>query len=62
VTKSGCTVHYVDAGMDTGEIIAQAEVPVLAGDTPATLHTRIQIAEHELYPKVIARFADEGMH
>jgi len=56
-TKSGCTVHYVDAGMDTGEIIAQAEVPVLAGDTPETLHARIQVAEHELYPRVVGEFA-----
>ena len=55
--KSGCTVHYVDGGMDTGEIIAQAEVPVLPGDTPETLHARIQIAEHRLYPEIIARFA-----
>jgi len=57
VPKSGCTVHFVDAGMDTGEIIAQAEVPVLAGDTPASLHARIQVEEHRLYPEVVARFA-----
>lgn len=57
VPKSGCTVHYVDSGMDTGEIIAQAEVPVLAGDTPASLHARIQVEEHRLYPEVVARFA-----
>lgn len=54
---SGCTVHYVDSGMDTGEIIAQAEVPVLPDDTAQTLHARIQVAEHTLYPAVIARFA-----
>lgn len=54
---SGCTVHYIDAGMDTGEIIAQSEVPVLDGDTPATLHARIQVAEHALYPAVLARLA-----
>lgn len=53
---SGCTVHFVDEGMDTGEIIAQAEVPVLAEDTPASLHARIQEAEHRLYPEVVARF------
>jgi phosphoribosylglycinamide formyltransferase-1 len=57
VEKTGCTVHFVDAGMDTGEIIAQSEVPVLPGDTPETLHARIQEAEHRLYPEVIARFA-----
>ncbi|MEQ1851643.1 MAG: phosphoribosylglycinamide formyltransferase [Chthoniobacteraceae bacterium] len=56
-TKSGCTVHYVDAGMDTGEIIAQAEVPVLPGDTAESLHARIQAEEHKLYPAVLARFA-----
>jgi phosphoribosylglycinamide formyltransferase-1 len=54
---TGCTVHYVDAGMDTGEIIAQREVPVLPGDTDATLHARIQVAEHQLYPEVIAKLA-----
>lgn len=53
-TKSGCTVHYVDAGMDTGEIIAQATVPVLPGDTAKTLHERIQIEERKLYPLVVA--------
>lgn len=52
-TVTGCTVHYVDAGMDSGEIIAQREVPVLPGDTPETLHARIQVAEHEVYPQVI---------
>lgn len=55
--KSGCTVHYVDSGMDTGEIIAQAEVPVLPGDTAGTLHARIQVEEHRLYPAVLARLA-----
>jgi phosphoribosylglycinamide formyltransferase-1 len=54
---SGCTVHHVDAGIDTGEIIAQSEVAVLPGDTAESLHARIQAAEHALYPEVIARFA-----
>jgi phosphoribosylglycinamide formyltransferase-1 len=57
VEKTGCTVHFVDGGMDTGEIIAQSEVLVLPGDTAETLHARIQEAEHRLYPEVIARFA-----
>jgi phosphoribosylglycinamide formyltransferase-1 len=61
-SKSGCTVHYVDSGMDTGEIIAQSEVPVLPGDTAETLHARIQIAEHQLYPTVIARLAAHLPH
>jgi phosphoribosylglycinamide formyltransferase-1 len=50
-------VHYVDAGVDTGEIIAQREVPVEPGDTAETLQARIQKAEHELLPSVIATFA-----
>lgn len=54
---AGCTVHYVDSGMDTGEIIAQAGVPVLPDDTAETLHARIQIEEHRIYPEVIARLA-----
>ena len=57
VGETGCTVHYVDAGMDTGEIIAQRAVPVLPGDTAETLHARIQVAEHALYPAVLASFS-----
>lgn len=56
-SKSGCTVHYVDSGMDTGEIIARAEVPVLANDSAESLHARIQSAEHKLYPAVISQLA-----
>jgi phosphoribosylglycinamide formyltransferase 1 len=56
-TVTGCTVHFVDEGMDSGEIIAQAEVPILPGDTPESLHARIQQAEHRLYPEVVGRFA-----
>ncbi len=55
---TGCTVHHVDAGVDSGEIIAQREVPILPNDTSETLHARIQIAERELYPEVIASFCD----
>ncbi len=55
--ETGCTVHYVDLGMDTGPIIAQARVPVLSDDTAETLHARIQQAEHTLYPQVIADLA-----
>jgi len=56
-TTTGCTVHFVDSGIDTGEIIAQSEVPIYPGDTPETLHARIQEAEHQLYPEVLVRFA-----
>ena len=53
VKTTGCTVHYVDAGMDTGEIIMQAHVPVLPDDTAQSLHARIQVQEHILYPAAI---------
>ncbi len=59
-TRTGCTVHYVDAGMDTGEIIAQAEVPILPGDTAESVHARIQVEEHKIYPKVVASFCAGG--
>jgi phosphoribosylglycinamide formyltransferase-1 len=47
---SGCTVHFVDSGTDTGPILLQHAVPVLDGDTPETLHARIQEQEHLAYP------------
>ena len=56
-TESGCTVHYVDEGMDTGDIIEQARVPVEVDDTPATLAKRVLKEEHKLYPKVVAQVA-----
>lgn len=55
--ETGCTVHYVDSGMDTGEIIAQSSVPVFPSDNAEELHARIQVAEHKLYPAVIGEFA-----
>ena len=57
VKFTGCTVHYVDQGVDTGPVIAQQVVPVLENDTPATLHERIQQAERVLYPAVIGELA-----
>tara|TARA_Y100000766_G_C18915134_1_gene610756 strand:- start:3579 stop:4217 length:639 start_codon:yes stop_codon:yes gene_type:complete len=57
VKKSGCTVHFVDSGMDTGPIIAQKEVEVLADDDESSLGERIKIEEHKLYPKVIDQLA-----
>lgn len=59
--KTGCTVHFVDSGMDTGDIISQAEVPVLPDDTAESLHARIQVQEHRIYPEVIARFASHEL-
>ena len=57
VKVTGCTVHFVDAGVDSGPIIGQQTVPVLDYDTVETLHQRIQQAEHELYPKCVAALA-----
>jgi phosphoribosylglycinamide formyltransferase-1 len=57
VKVSGCTVHFVDAGVDAGAIIGQQTVPVLDHDTALTLHERIHAAEHELYPKCVAAVA-----
>jgi len=53
VKVTGVTIHLVDAGIDTGPILAQEAVPVLDEDTPDTLHARIQEVEHRLYPAVI---------
>ena len=55
-TVAGCTVHYVDEQIDHGQILAQKEVRILPNDTTESLHARIQVAEHELYPAVIAQF------
>jgi phosphoribosylglycinamide formyltransferase-1 len=57
VKFTGCTVHFVDAGVDSGPIIGQQTVPVLDDDTPETLHQRIHAAEHELYPRCVAAIA-----
>jgi phosphoribosylglycinamide formyltransferase-1 len=57
VKFTGCTVHYVDAGVDSGPIIGQRTVPVRDDDTAETLHERIQAAEHELYPECVAAIA-----
>ena len=59
-TITGCTVHYVDEKIDHGDIIAQREVPILPNDSAESLHTRIQIAEHELYPAVIEKLCRES--
>ena len=51
---TGTTVHYVDSGMDTGEIIEQRQCPIYPTDSKEELEERIKKLEHELYPKVIA--------
>ena len=57
VKITGVTVHFVDEGVDSGPIIAQRAVPVLDTDDEASLHARIQIEEHQLYPQVIKWYA-----
>lgn len=54
VKEAGCTVHFVTEEMDSGEIILQAKVPVLEGDTEETLSARILEQEHKIYPDAIA--------
>lgn len=58
VKVTGCTVHFVDQGIDSGPILGQETVSVLPEDTAATLHERIQQAERRLYPKVVAALAE----
>jgi len=57
VKVTGCTVHFVDAGVDSGAIIGQQTVTVLDDDTAATLHARIHAAEHDLYPRCVGAIA-----
>ncbi len=58
VKVSGCTVHFVDEGMDTGPIILQEAVPVMEDDTEETLSERILHAEHILYPRALALYCE----
>lgn len=58
VRVAGATVHFVDDGVDTGPIVFQASVPVLTGDTEASLAARILEVEHRLYPAAIRLFAE----
>ena len=67
VKITGCTVHIVDEGTDTGPIVIQRAVPVLDSDTPESLHARIQVEEHIAYPQALQLFAGhnvstEGRH
>ena len=57
VKVTGCTVHFVDDKVDSGPIIVQQPVPVFDNDTPESLHQRIQLAEHQVYPEAIRLFA-----
>lgn len=59
VKITGCTVHRVSLEVDSGPILIQAAVPVLPTDTAETLHARIQIREHQIYPRAIVLAADE---
>ena len=59
VKITGLTVHFVDAGVDTGPILAQAAVPVLDGDTEETLHERIKVQERRLLVQTIADLAQK---
>ena len=59
--ESGATVHYVDEGADTGAIIEQVRVPVLAGDTPQSLQERVLEQEHKLLPRVVARLCENRL-
>ncbi|MGZ3304933.1 MAG: phosphoribosylglycinamide formyltransferase [Asticcacaulis sp.] len=58
VQKHGATVHWVTSGVDEGGIIAQARVPVLAGDTPDVLAGRVLAEEHKLYPQAVRQLLD----
>jgi phosphoribosylglycinamide formyltransferase-1 len=61
VKVTGCTVHLVDAGTDTGPIVAQQSVPVLDGDDEQTLHERIKVTERQLLVDVVAAIATRGV-
>lgn len=60
VKVTGCTVHVATLEVDSGPILAQEAVPVLEGDTVASLHERIKAVEHRLYPETIRRFVERG--
>ncbi len=62
VRISGCTVHFVDSGTDTGPIIAQAAVPVFSGDSEESLSRRILCEEHKIYPRVLQLYAEGRIH
>jgi phosphoribosylglycinamide formyltransferase-1 len=55
-TRHGCSVHLVTEQLDDGDVLGQAEVPVLPGDTPDTLAARVLVEEHRLYPRVLTQW------
>jgi phosphoribosylglycinamide formyltransferase-1 len=55
-SSAGCSVHLVTEELDAGEVLGRAEVPILFGDTPQSLESRVLAAEHALYPKVLSEF------
>jgi phosphoribosylglycinamide formyltransferase-1 len=55
---SGCSVHVVTEELDAGEVLGQAEVPILPGETPDSLEQRVLAAEHELYPAILSEFVN----
>jgi phosphoribosylglycinamide formyltransferase 1 len=57
---AGCSVHVVTAELDDGPVLGQTEVAILAGDTPETLAVRVLIAEHQLYPRVLAAYVSRA--
>lgn len=62
VSVSGCTVHHVDEGMDSGKVLAQRRVPVFPGDTESSLAMRVRIEEHTLYPDVVDHLIRQTSH
>lgn len=60
VTTTGVTIHFIDAGIDTGQIIGQRTVPVKTDDTVETLAARIHGVEHQFYPDVLQTLIQEG--
>lgn len=55
-SEAGCSVHVVTEELDAGEVLGQARVPILPGDTPDTLAARVLVEEHSLYPRVLSEF------
>ena len=55
-TEAGCSVHLVTEELDGGDVLGQARVPILPGDTAETLATRVLVEEHRLYPRVLAKW------